>query len=338
MKPYHKFAGIAILAITAFAGCNQGKKSGPGLTVLTYSSLGGKEGFLELVREEFLSKTQCDLRIETTLGAGQVISYLEEEKSRARIDVVMGMDELLFERAKSFLYQSENPKLNLKAKLVPLLHSHLKPGFIPMDYGALTFIYRKADFKKPPTTLSDLLKPEFKKKWIVQDPRASSSGMIFFLMAKSQGIQIKQMKNQWVTLAPSWESSYKMFIAKEASLAWSYLTSLAYHRSQGEGDQYAHVDFKEGLPLQVEGMAIVNKVGNPLTTNPCIEKWTDFMLTKESQSKLAMKQWMMPAVRGTSMAKLFETLPPVNKSFEIPMNLADVDALISRFGLELQGE
>ncbi len=343
MKILQKFTTFAIFLLflaLGFTACSKKEKALPEVRVLTYSSLGGKGGFLESIAAEFKERSQCELKIETTLGAAQVLSYLEEPKQRERLDLVMGLDEILFERAKSFLYQGDLSALGLKEKLNPLLRDRLKPGFIPIDYGALSFIYRKSDFKegqKLPSSLSDLMKPELKKKWIIQDPRASSPGMLFFLFSDSI-LKISEMKRQWVTLAPSWDSSYKMFLAHDASLVWSYLSSLAYHASKGEQDQYSFIDFKEGLPLQVEGMGILNQVGNPLVSNPCVERFIQFVLDSKVQSKLVEKQWMMPALQNVTVPKIFESVPQVRKAATLSMSLENVDHLISRFGKELQGD
>ncbi|MBC7397053.1 MAG: thiamine ABC transporter substrate-binding protein [Bdellovibrionales bacterium] len=340
---YRAFAWdlVVILLLVFFAqSCTQKQVVGPGIQVLTYSTLGSKGGFLESVKESFKKESGCELRLETTLGAAQVLSYLEEPKQRDRIDLVMGIDELLFERAKASFYLGEIKNVPYQENLIPPLKSRVKPGFIPMDYGALSFIYRKSEFKgsiKVPTSLPDLLKPELKQKWIVQDPRASSPGMLFFLFTDSI-LKISQMKHQWVTLAPSWDASYKMFLAKEAPMVWSYVTSLAYHASKGELDQYGYVDFKEGLPVQVEGMAILNHVGDPLKNNPCLEKWIAFVLRPDQQAKLVERQWMMPVISGVKLPKNFESVPELKKIASIPLNLEKVDSLVSHFGKEVQGD
>ena len=265
---------LAIGVIAVMAGCTgKTKPKGPELRILTYSSLGSKGGFLDSVKTDFEASSQCSLTVVTTLGATQVLSYLDEERQKKELDLVMGMDPLLFERAKSAFYLADPPSVSPNQVVLPVLKGHFPTGFIPVDYGALSFIYRKADLKGKnlPVHLADILKPEFKKKWVVQDPRASSPGMLFFLFADSLMIRISDLSHAWTTLAPSWDSSYKMFLAHDTSMVWSYLTSLAYHASKGELDQYGAIEFKEGYPLQIEGMAVLNRVGNPYIANPCLE-------------------------------------------------------------------
>ena len=342
MKLHRKCRLTLSLCIAAFASsCTSYKETvRPGIRILTYSSLGSRGGFIESVKADFEKATSCTLSVETTLGAAQVLSYLDEPKQRERIDIVMGMDQLLFERAKSSFYIAEPPGIQLKEILNPALIDHVPLGLIPIDYGALTFIYRKSDLKGKtlPTNLSDLLKPEFKNQWIVQDPRASSPGMLFFLFADSTLVRIKDMKKQWATLAPSWDSSYKMFLAHDSSMVWSYLTSLAYHASKGEFEQYGFINFKEGLPLQIEGMAVLNRVGSPYTSNPCLEKWVKFVLDPATQAKLVAKQYMMPVVKNVVLPHFFENVPSITKAASIEFNLEKVDHLISRFGREVQGD
>ncbi len=322
-------------------GCTSKGPSGPVLRVLTYSSLGSKGGFLESVGSEFQKAEGCTLIIESTLGAAQVLSYLEEPKQREQLDVVMGLDEILFERAKSYLDQGSISRFSLPDRWIDLVKPHLaeRPGFIPMDYGALSFIYRKSDFKdgmKVPTRLADLTSPELTKKWIVQDPRASSPGLLFFLFADSI-VKTKDLRKQWVTLAPSWETSYKMFLAKDAAMVWSYLSSLAYHASKGELDQYGYVQFQEGLPIQVEGMGIVSKPGDPAKANPCIEKWIHFVLEPGIQARLVAKQFMMPVIQGVTLPKYFDAVPKIKPSSPLDMTPSKVDEFVNHFGKEVSG-
>jgi thiamine transport system substrate-binding protein len=329
---------IGVLSgLTLFeVGCTARKTSGPSVQILTYSSLGSKGGFLDSIKDDFKLKTGCSLQVESTLGAAQVLSYLEEEKQRERIDWVMGIDELLFERARNQLYLVSH---SFQQSYIDVIAPHAVPGFYPIDYGALTMIYRKADFKgkKIPEALKDLMNPEFKRKFIVQDPRASSPGLLFFLFSDSV-LKISELRKQWMTLAPSWDSSYKMFLAGDSSMVWSYLTSLAYHASKGEGDQYGYVHFKEGFPLQIEGMALVNKVGDPFKGNPCNEPFLNYVLKPEVQAILVSKQWMMPTVRSVALPKLFSAVPEVKKGADLSLSVEKVDRLISHFGKEVQGD
>jgi thiamine transport system substrate-binding protein len=266
-----------------------------------------------------------------TLGATQVLSYLEEPKQQERIDVVMGLDEILFARAKQYLY----PLNPVEAKYQPLIAPRAKDGFYPTDHAALSMIYKKSEFgsgKLPvPKKLADLLDPKLKGKFIVQDPRVSSPGMWFFLFA-DQIVKTEALSKQWLSVSPSWDASYKMFIAGEAPMVWSYVTSLAYHASQKQGDQYAHVEFEEGLPIQVEGMGVLNRTGNPYQAKPCVQKWVEFVLSPEAQTKLADAQWMLPAVAAAKVPEFLSMVPTPKKAAVMNLSIEHVDSLVSHFG------
>jgi thiamine transport system substrate-binding protein len=340
MKFLGKIIALAGMGCLSLPACTPKEPAGPAVRVLTYSSLGGKGGFLESVGEEFKSKSGCELRVETTPGAAQLLSFLEEPVQRERLDVLMGVDEILFERASPWLMAVDLLSPELMARIDPLLRPRVRKGFVPVDYGALTFIYQKTgpdSIRNPPVRLTDLLKPEFKKRWMVQDPRASSPGLLFFLFTDSI-LKVSQMRNQWLTLAPGWDTSYKMFLAGEVPMVWSYLSSLAYHASRGEGDRYGHVRFVEGFPLQVEGLGVINRSGNPLEQNPCIGKWIRFLLEPGTQSRLVEKQWMMPVVREVKLPAFFQNLPKVDKAAIFSRDLAEVDRILTRFGKEVRGD
>jgi thiamine transport system substrate-binding protein len=329
-----------VSAVIANFGCvSKSKSSSSEIRILTYSSLGASGGFLDSIKSEFETESSCKLVITTTMGASQILSYLDEPKQREQIDLVMGIDTLLFERTKSDFYLGDPPHFQFQNKILPILKSQFTRGFIPTDFGALSFIYRKADFKEKtiPSSFDDFLKPELKGKWIVQDPRASSPGLLFFLFADSLLANFANLKTQWATLAPSWDSSYKMFMAHDSSMVWSYLTSLAYHASKGEKDQYGSIDFKEGLPIQLEGMAVLNRVGNPYLANPCIEKWMQFILSPGVQTKMSNKQYMMPAIADPTLPPYFNQVPAVKKIANLELSLEKVDHVMNRFEREVSG-
>jgi thiamine transport system substrate-binding protein len=321
-------------AILAGSGCNRSRKEGPSVRILGYSSIGAKGGFLPSVQERFLKESGCSLQIENTLGATQMIAVLTDPKLRRDIDVVMGVDEVLYGRLKAEWVSGESSIPGIREKMVPLVADRVRPGWIPLDYGALAFIYRRSAFAGVPLPkkLRDLLQPAFRKKFILQDPRASSPGLMFFLFAKDF-IRSAELRPQWLTLAPSWDSSYQMFLSGDAPMVWSYLSSLAYHASKGEGAEYAAVDFEEGAPLQVEGMGIV-KQGK---SNPCVRKWIDFMLNPETVSLLAEKQWMWPALKGARLPKFFDAIPQPGKAAKMDLGGDALDRLLLNFAKEIQG-
>lgn len=302
------------------------------VTILTYSSLGSDGGFLSKVKAGFEAQSGgCSIQVETTLGANQIQSYLEEPRQQERIDVVMGVDEILFARSKQFFY----PLNPIPVKYQTVVAARAKDGYYPTDHAALSMIYRKADFgprKLPvPRQLKDLLDPRLKGKFIVQDPRVSSPGLWFFLFT-DRIVKTEALAKQWLSVAPSWDASYKMFAAGEAPMVWSYVTSLAYHASQKQGDQYAHVEFAEGLPVQVEGLAVVNRSGNPYDAKPCVRKWVEYVLSPAVQTRLSETQFMLPAVEGAPVPEFLKMVPVPARPAVLDLSLEKVESIVNGFG------
>ncbi|NDF16101.1 hypothetical protein EB061_12415, partial [bacterium] len=234
-RDFPLYAWLLPAMVLIAAGCVKDRR-GPGVTVLGYSTLTGKSGFLASTADSFRSQSGCELRVESTLGATQMQSLLRDPKTRAGVDVVMGLDEASFAKWMPFLSPGDFPALELSKRIRPELASRLRPGWIPLDYSALSFVYRVVDFprgKVLPRNRRDLLGSALRKRFIVQDPRASSPGQLFFQFIRG-AVGLEELKDRWLTLAPSWDSSYKMFLSGEAPMVWTYLTSLAYHASKGE--------------------------------------------------------------------------------------------------------
>ena len=331
-------AGISLLLL-GFGGCTRKESGGPRVRVLAYSSLGASGGYLSGVVDEFRASSGCALEIETTLGAAEMISTLHDPRRSEGIDLVMGIDEILFQRISDRIVTPSLPEPEWKPRVLPVLLPRLKPGFIPLDFGALSLIYRKSDFKDPgslPHSRKDLFLPRMKGKFILQDPRASSPGMMFFLFLAGEGSPGK-LRKQWLTLAPSWDASYKMFLAGDAPMVWSYLSSLAYHASKNQLEEYGSVEFEEGLPVQLEGMGVLKQEsGKPI--NPCTEKWLHFVLDPRSLERLSAKQWMKPAYSGVKDPPFFDRVPALKKIAPMDLSVSAVDRLLSGFGRDLQGE
>jgi thiamine transport system substrate-binding protein len=330
-----KFTSFLVF-LMVFTACVRRGPLPQGVRILTYSSLGSKDGFLPAVSESFKKESGCSLEVETTLGASEMVSILSDPREADRIDAVMGVDELLFERIRDRLERSDFSDLHLSRRILPELAPSLRPGFIPLDYGALSLIYRKSAFRNPeelPRSIKDLLKDSFQRRFILQDPRSSSPGMLFFLFA-SNSIAIHDLRARWLTLAPGWDASYSLFLAKEAPLVWSYLSSLAYHASKGEENEYGAVVLEEGMPLQVEGIALLN---HARPRSSCAGAWVDFMMKPEILERLSQKQWMLPVYSGVRLPPFFDRIPRLKKVARLDLTREKVDRLLSEFAKEVQG-
>ncbi|NDG85192.1 MAG: hypothetical protein EBX52_09180, partial [Proteobacteria bacterium] len=226
MKNHPFFFCIPVFTVifTASPGCIR-KDPARSIRLLATPALAAQGGFLQAMKGAFKKESGCTLDIQEAEGASGVISILSSPKEAERVDAVIGIDEMVFDRVRSHLETSAQPD----PRILPLLSKRIQPGFVPLHYSPLSMIYRKAALKENalPHRLSDLLKPALKKKFILQDPRASTPGMMFFLFASS--LSVRDLRARWSALVPGWDASYKRFLEGEAPMVWSYLSSLAYH-------------------------------------------------------------------------------------------------------------
>jgi thiamine transport system substrate-binding protein len=313
--------------------------------VLTYASLASKDGLLESIRKDWVKQSQCGLKIETVPAAGQVLQYLKDRSST--VDWVLGLDTIQYLRASDYFEDSEGFRA-IRAEVSNQLKEIIPPspkGWVSFEYSALTLIYQKSKLKsrnlEPPKTLTDLLLPQYRKQFILQDPRLSSPGLEL-LLAWPKHASLKDLSKQWLLIAQSWDPSYQLFLQGEAPIIWSYITSWAYHESKGQGADFGYVDFPEGLPLQIEGLVRVKHDVNLGRWSRCDTEWVRFMLSDRVQSQIAEKQFMLPVTTTATVPAHFSEVSKFKHFTKSPVQsaliLKAVDEALLRFSHQVQGD
>lgn len=264
------------------------------VVVYAYDSFTAEWGPGPELEKRFEAETGYDLQFVTFDDAGPVLSQAILEGENCRADVLIGIDNFLFDKAKQANilqpYKSKNAHL-IKAGIV------FDPSYLvtPYDYGYFTFMYDTESKLPAPTCLDDLLKPNAKKSVIIMDPRTSTPGLGF--LAWTQAVYgneyteyWKKLKSSLLTMAPGWSTGYGMFTAGEAPLALSYTSSEAYHVLYDKTDRYKALIFSDGHIRQVETMGLLKTAPNATGGKAFI----DFMLSEQAQSVLPETQWMYP--------------------------------------------
>lgn len=297
--------------------------AGQELRVLTYDSLAASEGLGPVLFAGFEKQCGCKVRVQSVGDAAQMVSRLELEKARGSIesDVLVGIDQTLWHSLRGSAID-----LGVRFPLVGEL-GKFEPGFVPLDWGVMALMVDSEQSGQQidlPHSWKDLLRQEFKKKIILQDPRTSTPGLGFVWGATSALGEseardfFKSIRSQWLTLAQGWSGSYGLFLRGEAPFVWSYTTSEAYHRQQvqksGSRDRYRALVFDEGNPLQVEGAVAVRK-------SELARKFLQFMVSAPVQSEIPLKQWMYPARKGIRLPPSFERLPMARRTLRWPAGL-----------------
>ncbi|HAL18541.1 MAG TPA: hypothetical protein DCO86_02810 [Spirochaetaceae bacterium] len=271
-----KISSIILLSLVAVSQAFSARNSSSKLVVASYTSFSDSWGKGKDIIKEFESEkgVQVDL-----LDLGSGFEFIEALKSgRIKADVVIGIDDAHLSVFKG--------KYDV-AKV--------------FDYGYYAFVFDKRSSLNPPKSLNDLVKPEYKGKIILVDPRTSFVG--FALLRWAAEVFGERKGFEWfgkaidnaLTVAPSWTVGYSLFTKGEAPLMISYSTSPVYHYENGE-DYVDSLLFDEGN-LEVREYA---------------------MVMSDSSNKELARAFLDAVVRNSKDIAVSNVMYPVSDEGELP--------------------
>ena len=315
----------------------------PTLTVYTYDSFAAPEGLGPAVIPAFEKKCGCRVKLLPAGDGGQVLNRVELDAKRGKqiADVMLGIDQYLWPRAREYSDTWGNWRPAGIEKLIA--STVVESGFLPFDYGVLTMMGDFQELKKkklePPTSLYDLLKPEWRRNFLLEDPRTSTPGLAF-LVYTEQALPgqfsdfWRKLRGQWLTMPPGWDQAYGLFLKGEAPLVWSYSTSQAYHEEKKEqASRYRAIFFREGQPIQIEGAAIVKGLSD--ARRKIAREFLEFLLSLEVQNKIPTRNWMFPATKSASLPASFKALKNPEKIYNHALPEAQLKATIADWARNL---
>ncbi len=188
--------------------------------------------------------------------------------------------------------------------------------FLPFDWSQTAFVYDETRTPNPPASFEDLLNAPDDLKIVIQDPRASISGLDLLLWVKA--IYGDKAPEAWAKLAPKvltvtrgWSESYGMFTDGEADMVLSYTTSPAYHII-AEDDTTKHAAiFPEGHYFLIELAAQLRTTDQP----ELAQQFMDFILSRDFQGMIAEANWSYPAkLPEDQWPQVFRDLPRPEKT------------------------
>ncbi len=333
-----RFSNLALIAAVSClaSSAGAGEVAPFDLSVITYDSFVSKHGLGPEIIPLFERSSGCKTRVTGAGDGGQLLNRLELDAKRGSVpeaQVVVGIDQQLWEDVK--------PLSEPWGKWLPAGYAKLtkaatvENGFLPFDYGTFALMADTVALKRagivPPSSLTDLLKPEWKRNLILEDPRTSTPGLalVRYTLAvygeKAWGFWTR-LKPQWLTLAQGWDAAYGIFLKGEAPLVWSYTTSQAYHEEHPDQGaplgRYRAIHFEEGQPVQIEGAILVRGAFQGTTSVrklECARKFLDFLISPEVQKRIPLKNWMFPVVAGTELPASFKRLPAAKRVVQLPL-------------------
>ncbi|MGH8928734.1 MAG: thiamine ABC transporter substrate-binding protein [Acidimicrobiia bacterium] len=204
---------IILLVAIAMASCGPGEEQGPvTITLMAHDS------FADAVTEEtfaaFTAQTGHQVEVLAAGDAGAMVNQAILTVDNPVADVIFGVDDTFLTRAVAGgildSYVSDQLEvvqegLRSEGDLVT-----------PIDYGDVCINYDKAAFVETPapSTLDDLLLPEYRGQLVVEDPSTSSPGLAFLLATIDRfgegGWQEywEGLKTNDILVAPGWTEAY----------------------------------------------------------------------------------------------------------------------------------
>jgi thiamine transport system substrate-binding protein len=249
--------------------------------------------------------------------------------------VVLGIDQQLWNRVEKWV---ETWPKEWSPQGYEKISKDLKVanGFLPFDHGVFALMMDRQAMREQgrpiPERLLDLVRTEFTRRLILEDPRTSTPGLSFLLYTRevlqdAAWTFWEELRSQWLTISPSWDQAYALFMKKEAPLVWSYTTSQAYHAEHGDKEgRYQAILFAEGQPIQIEGAALVKSVDRTEAELRRSRQFLEFLLTPEIQKIIATKNWMLPVVSGVDLPASFKKLPKPKKLYRLQWPASRIDA------------
>ncbi len=318
------------------------------LRITAYDSLLTKKGALALILPDFEKECGCRVRAMASGDAAHMVSRMELDAKRGKpsVHVGVGVDLVLWDRVKNLAEPWGTWKPKGWAGLDPELwgkdKDFLPKDFLPVDQGVFAWIADTQALNKKkleiPHSILDVLKPEWKRNLILEDPRTSSPGLSFLLYTNKilKGREWekywREFMSQWLTLAPGWDAGYGLFLKGEAPLVWSYVTSQAYHREHGDSDKrYQAVILDEGNPVQIEGAWIVKGAIQNEAERAAARLFLEFLIRPEIQARIAHANWMMPVVKGVLLPDSFRDLPKLKTRILLKSISQQVSEILDRW-------
>lgn len=290
-----RFFGISLVAVAlgAIALPAQAQEA-PTLTVYTYDAFAADWGPAPALKEKFEARCDCTIDFVSADDSISALRRAQLEGSSTSADIILGLDTATIGEGKATgIFTTHD--LTFEGLSLPL--DWTDDTFAPVDYGYFAFVYNTETLSNPPQTFEELAALPDDFKIVIQDPRASTTGLGLVLWIKAAyGERAAEI---WQALAPhvltvtsGWSESYDLFLSDEADMVLSYTTSPAYHIVAEDDHRYQAAKFDEGHYTMIEVAGILASSSN-------IELAREFLawlVTPEAQDIIPTTNWMYPVI------------------------------------------
>jgi thiamine transport system substrate-binding protein len=303
MKPIH--LALAFLSLGQMAMAET-----PVLNVLTYDSFAADWGPGPAIAKGFEGTCACKVNYITAGDGAAILSRLKMEGAGAQADVVVGLDTTLTESARATGLFA--PLAATAPNTLPVPYTDAQ--FEPFDWGWFAFVYDNTKLTNPPKSFKELAASNL--KIVIEDPRASTPGLGLVMWVKAaygadSATIWKDLADNIVTVTPSWDAAYGLFLKGEADMVLSYTTSPAYHLIAEKDATKSAALFDEGHYMQVE---VAGKLASS-KQQPLADQFLAYLAGDAAQAVIPTTNWMYPAkTPAEGLPKGYETLIQPQKS------------------------
>ena len=286
------------------------------LNVMTHDSFTANENLIA----QFESDNNVKVNFLLSGDTGAALNRAILTKGSPQADVFFGIDNTFLSRAlnENIFETYKSPKLeNIDASFQIDPENRVNP----VDYGDVCINYDKAYFSdnglKIPTSLSELLAPEYKGLLVVENPATSSPGLAFLLTTIAEFGEDgyldfwKGLRENDVIVVNDWETAYYS----------------NFSASSGKGNQPMVVSYGSSPPAEVifaETVLDDAPTASIIAPNTCFrqiefvgilrgtqqrelaEKFIDFLLDIPFQEDLPMQMFVFPTNRNAKLPLEFE--------------------------------
>jgi len=251
--------------------------------------------------------------------AGTALTQAILSKNNPLADVFFGVDNTFMSRAlKSDIFQvyisrylnkiPEQYQLDKSFRLTPIDF-----GDVCLNFDNAWFVKHKQSF---PKNLTDLTKPAYKSRFVVENPATSSPGLAFLLttigyFGESHYLNFwKQLRQNDVYISNSWTDAYYGQFSRAKGGTRPIVVS--YASSPPAEMYFSEIPLKEpptatllaeGTTFrQVEFAGILKGTKNLALA----QKLVDFLLSPDFQKDIPLQMWVFPVVPETPLPDIFE--------------------------------
>lgn len=306
------FSFITLMCL--FIGFPSIAASQTSLVVMTHDSFNAGAEIIA----KFENENNVKIKFLKAGDAGATLNQALLSKDAPMADVFFGVDNTFLSRAiNGGIFEP------YKSPLLESIPDELKldPEFrlSPVDFGDVCLNYDKNWFAEhkltPPSSLEDLIKPEFKGLTVVQNPATSSPGLAFLLATIGRFGENgfvdywKKLRQNDVLVANGWEDAYYGHFTAASKGTRPVVVSYA-------SSPPAEVHFSEKKLTEAPTAAVVSNgsafrqiefigILKGTKNRKLAEKFIDFLLDTAFQEDIPLQMFVFPANKNARMPDVF---------------------------------